>query len=123
MYSNHFKSDSDLHKRTRNNRRSSLNNMSDETKETSMKFIIKLQQALISDYRNQLNNAKDEILHCKENFDILKKTNEFDADDITNLLIHHAKNNTDKEIFKNAIIFMQNKLNMLLSSFENDENI
>lgn len=120
MYSNHFRSESDLHNYKENSRRKSLSSMTDKTNEDSMKFIIKLQQALISDYKNQLNHAKDEILHCKENFDMIKKTNDFNADDVTNLLIHHAKNNTDKEIFKNAIIFMQNKLNLLLEKFEND---
>lgn len=97
-------------------------NANDITKENSLKFIIKLQQALIHDYKTQLNLANDEITHCKENFDYIRETNDFDAENLTNVLIRHARNQSDKEVFRNAIMFMQHRLNTILETIETDDN-
>lgn len=102
--------------------RHSIDGVSKKTNNNSLLFIIKLQKYIIDSYKNQLHEAIDEITHCKEQFDKIKETNNFDPDDVTNILIHHAKHSEDKQIFKNAIVFMQNKLNYVLDSIENNEN-
>jgi hypothetical protein len=97
-----------------------MGNISINREEDSILFIIKLQKNIIDSYKSQLDQAKDEISHCKENFDIIKETNDFDPDNITNALIHHVKSREEKQSFKNAIIFMQNKLKFVLNKIEQE---
>ena len=118
------RSDPDLfHKTTddiRTYSRKSMDTISRKNEEESVLFIIKLQKSIIDSYKSQLDEAKDEISHCKENFDIIKETNDFDPDNITNSLIHHVKSREEKQSFKNAIIFMQNKLKFVLNKIEQE---
>lgn len=100
--------------------RNSMDNININSQEDSILFIIKLQKNIIDSYKSQLDQAKDEISHCKENFDIIKETNDFDPDNITNSLIHHVKSREEKQSFKNAIIFMQNKLKFVLNKIEQE---
>jgi hypothetical protein len=100
------------------NQEKSKEDMSKQSINKSLLCIIKLQKSIIDSYKTQLHNANDEIIHRKENFKIIKETNNFDPDDVTNMLIHHVNNSEDKEIFRNAIIFMQNKLNFVLEKVE-----
>lgn len=97
-----------------------MDTISRKNEEESVLFIIKLQKSIIDSYKSQLDEAKDEISHCKENFDIIKETNDFDPDNITNSLIHHVKSREEKQSFKNAIIFMQNKLKFVLNKIEQE---
>jgi uncharacterized membrane protein YheB (UPF0754 family) len=103
------------------NQEKSKENMSKQSINKSLLCIIKLQKSIIDSYKTQLNDTNDEIIHRKENLKIITNifdTNIFDPDDVTNMLIHHVNNSEDKEIFRNAIIFMQNKLNFVLEKVE-----
>lgn len=117
------RSDPDLFHKVSDSRlksRNSMDNININSEEDSILFIIKLQKSIIDSYKSQLDQAKDEISHCKENFDIIKETNDFDPDNITNSLIHHVKSREEKQSFKNAIIFMQNKLKFVLNKIEQE---
>ena len=47
-----------------------------------------------------------------------KTCNDFDVNELTNNLIH---NEEDKAQFKNAVLFMKNRLDYILSEIESDE--
>ena len=84
----------------------------------SLLFVINVQKTLIETYKNKLDEATSELNHCKQGFQQIKASNNFDPDQVTEALIHDAKNDDDKIIFQNAIRFMQNKLNYILNALD-----
>lgn len=84
----------------------------------SLLFVINIQKTLIETYKNKLDEATSELNHCKQGFQQIKASNNFDPDQVTEALIHDAKNDDDKIIFQNAIRFMQNKLNYILNALD-----
>ena len=92
----------------------------DETSQfKSLLFLINVQKTLIETYKNKLDETTSELNHCKQCFQQIKASNDFDPDHVTEALIHDAKNDDDKVIFQNAIRFMQNKLNYILNALDN----
>ena len=84
----------------------------------SLLFVINVQKTLIETYKNKLDEATSELNHCKQGFQQIKASNNFNPDQVTEALIHDAKNDDDKIIFQNAIRFMQNKLNYILNALD-----
>lgn len=86
--------------------------------ENSVLFLIKLQQHVIDSYKAQLKVTKGELHLCKNNIECIKTCNDFDVNELTNNLIH---NEEDKAQFKNAVLFMKNRLDYILSEIESTD--
>ena len=70
----------------------------------TQKPIIELQNSIIESYRERLTLCQSHI--CK-----IRKTNEFDVDDLVESLLHTPDDVTQ---YRNAILFMKNKLDFVL---------
>ena len=55
--------------------------------------------------------------HLREQMETIRDSNTFDPEILSRMIIH-TENPEDKEKFKNAVVFMQNKLNLVLESLE-----
>lgn len=89
--------------------------------EKSLLYFIKLQQGMIDNYKKQLNEANWKISHCRNNLNYIKQTNTFNPNDITDALIHHENDEDEKLVFKNAVTFMQKKLNYVLDNIDKED--
>lgn len=86
-------------------KRSSLDSVRDSSDAMhSVLEIIKLQARFYKD-------------HLREQKETIRDSNTFDPEILSQMIIHTG-NPEDKEKFKNAVVFMQNKLNLVLESLE-----
>ena len=67
--------------------------------ETTEQFLLTIQKHMIRSYKQQQ----------KEHIDCIRECNDFDVNALTNAIIHDA--------FKNAVLFMKTRLDMILESF------
>ncbi len=86
--------------------------------EESSKYVIKIQNNLIDIYKKKLEVSNNNSENCKNKI-ICQETNDFDVDLATNALIHHEN---DKASFKNALLFMQNRVKIILDSIRRRRN-
>lgn len=122
MINNYFKSESDLcfkdldNERKLDNKRSSMDTIREhEFDEKSVLFLINLQQYLIKSYKEELVNMKTKLDQCSHNIESLKTCNDFNVNTLTDALIHQEE---DKVHFKNAVLFMKNRYDIILSQME-----
>lgn len=117
-----YKSESDLFRITdleQQFKRSSMDCIREHSfNENSVLFLIKVQQHVIDSYKAQLKETKGELHLCKNNIECIKTCNDFDVNELTNNLIH---NEEDKAQFKNAVLFMKNRLDYILSEIESTD--
>ena len=66
--------------------------------------VIALQKSMIASYREQLTE-------CESNLCRIRQTNEFDVDELVDTLLHTSD---DVQQYRNAILFMKNKLDFVL---------
>lgn len=110
-----YKSESDLFTNTRAKRASMDCIREHAFDEHSVLFLIKIQQHVIDLYKSQLKETRGELSLCKNNIECIKTCNDFDVNELTNNLIHNEEH---KAQFKNAVLFMKNRLNYILSEIE-----
>lgn len=80
--------------------RNSLDNLHlKHFEETTEQFMMRIQRQMLKEYKNQLKT----IRHC----------NDFDPNVLTDVIIHDSEN---KEAFRNAVLFMKNRLDMIMSA-------
>jgi hypothetical protein len=82
----------------------------ENTWDIDLGFVIRIQTELIKTYKEKLDKAQSDI-------ETIRDDNHFDVERITDALIHSDK---DKEPFKNALLFMQRRLNIMLDSMSID---
>lgn len=75
--------------------------------ETTEQFLLTIQKHMIRSYKQQLEQQKEHI-------DCIRECNDFDVNALTNAIIHDAE---QKDAFKNAVLFMKTRLDMILESF------
>lgn len=85
-----------------------------------MEMMIKIQKHLIDSYKLKLKNTYDQLSCCNKNIDLIKQTNDFNPDDLINVIFHDP--NVDTSQYKSAIVFMKQKLQYLLEKIELDNN-
>ena len=85
-----------------------------------MMMMIKIQKHLIDSYRLKLKETYNQLSSCNKNIDLIKKTNDFNPDDLINVIFHDP--NVDTSQYKSAIIFMKQKLQYLLEKIELENN-
>lgn len=83
-----------------------------------MEMMIKIQKHLIDSYRVKLKDTYNQLSSCNKNIDLIKKTNDFDPDDLINVIFHDP--NVDTSQYKSAIVFMKQKLQYLLEKIESE---
>lgn len=83
-----------------------------------MMMMIKIQKHLIDSYRLKLKDTYNQLSCCNKNIDLIKKTNNFNPDDLINVIFHDP--NVDTSQYKSAIVFMKQKLQYLLEKIESD---
>ena len=116
-----YKSESDLFTNTinleaREAKRASMDCIREHAfDEQSVLFLIKIQQHVIDSYKSQLKETKVELNQCKNNIECIKTCNNFDVNQLTNNLI---QNEEDKAQFKNAVLFMKNRLDYILNQID-----
>lgn len=122
MINNYFKSESDLcfkdldNERKLENKRSSMDTIREQDfDEKSVLFLINLQQHLIKSYKDELAQMKTKLNQCSHNIESLKSCNNFNVNTLTDALIHQEE---DKVHFKNAVLFMKNRYDIILSQLE-----
>lgn len=85
---------------------------------TEMMMMIEIQKHLIDSYRVKLKNTYNQLSCYNKNFDIIKKTNDFNPDDLIDVIFHDSSVNTSQ--YKSAVVFMKQKLQYLLEKIELD---
>lgn len=74
------------------------------TNAEELKQVVNIQRSVITTYRDQLASCQSSL--CK-----IRQTNDFDVDELLKSMIH-----TDDDVtqYRNAILFMKNKLDFVL---------
>lgn len=88
----------------------------------SLEHIVKIQHNIINSYRNNMTINTKQLQRCQDAIHSLEYTNEFDVEKATNALLHNCYDDNQKIAFKNALLFMQNRVKLILASLDDDED-